>query len=233
MRFHAALILLGPLLFLQGRYVRRVTPELPEPPGERAGLCGQGPALGLLIAGDSAAAGVGAQAQQQALSGQLVSALSQHHTVRWRLCARSGDQSAQLLEQLRALPAERFDVAVLSIGVNDVTGLRGAASWQAHLRAIVQLLRQRHGTRRICLSSLPPMHLFPALPQPLRWWLGLRARQFNALMQAVAVSEPGCAFIDIPYTGDVSEIASDGFHPGPRAYRLWGEHLAGLLPAGE
>ena len=35
-----ATIALGPLLLLQGRYVRRVTPRLPEPPGARQGECG-------------------------------------------------------------------------------------------------------------------------------------------------------------------------------------------------
>ena len=52
--------LLGPALWVQGKYVRRVTPRLPEPPGPRSGHCGQGPQLRLLIAGDSAAARVGA-----------------------------------------------------------------------------------------------------------------------------------------------------------------------------
>ena len=33
MKHLVATILLGPLLLLQGRHVRRVTPVLPEPPG--------------------------------------------------------------------------------------------------------------------------------------------------------------------------------------------------------
>lgn len=231
MRYHATLLLLAPLLWAQGRHVRRVTPELPEPPGERDGRAGEGPPLRLLIAGDSAAAGVGAKVQQEALSGRLVEALSCRFAVHWRLCAQSGDRSGQLLDRLRDLPAERYDVAVVSIGVNDVTGMTGARVWQANLRAIAHMLRTRFGVRRICLSSIPPMHLFPALPQPLRWWLGLRARQFNARMRAVAASEPACEFVAIPYAGEHSEIARDGFHPGPRAYRLWGQHLATrLLP---
>lgn len=51
--------LLGPLLWLQARHVRRVTPHMPEPPGLRAGTAGRGPLIRLLVAGDSGAAGVG------------------------------------------------------------------------------------------------------------------------------------------------------------------------------
>ena len=48
---HGALTLsLAPLLLVQGRWVRRRTPLLPEPPGPRAGVIGQGPVLRLLIA---------------------------------------------------------------------------------------------------------------------------------------------------------------------------------------
>lgn len=64
--------LLGPLLWLQARHVRRVTLRMPEPPGLRAGTAGGGPLIRLLVAGDSGAAGVGAPTQDQALCGQLV-----------------------------------------------------------------------------------------------------------------------------------------------------------------
>lgn len=47
---------LAPVLIGQGRYVRRVTPSLQEPEGERQGSLGEGPELRVLILGDSAAA---------------------------------------------------------------------------------------------------------------------------------------------------------------------------------
>jgi hypothetical protein len=36
------------------------------------------------------------------------------------------------------------------------------------------------------LSGLPPMHRFPALPQPLRWYVGSRARDFNRVLAELA-----------------------------------------------
>ena len=231
MIYYLALFLLAPVLLIQGRYVRRVTPLLPEPEGERSGVAGNGPELGLLIVGDSAAAGVGVGHQCQALSGQLVSRLGEQFSLRWRVFAQSGDTSHRLIRKLQSLPPEKYHAAVVSIGVNDVTARTRSSVWRRNIREIVRLLKQKCGAERVYLSSIPPMHKFPALPNPLRWWLGLRARQLDALMASVANEEPGCVYVAIPYATDCSEIAADGFHPGARAYKVWGEHVAGLVQA--
>ncbi|MDD3762974.1 MAG: SGNH/GDSL hydrolase family protein [Nevskiales bacterium] len=232
MIYHLAAVALAPVFFIQGKYVRRVTRVLPEPDGERAGTAGGGSRLSVLIAGDSAAAGVGAGHQREALSGHLVAALSARHAVSWKLLAQSGDTSAQLLARLRAEPEGRYDVVVLSVGVNDVTSLTRSTRWTGNLEAIVRLLRERYGAGTIVFSSLPPMHLFPALPNPLRWWLGLRARRFNALMAAFAGGQADCVFLPIPFPPATDFMAEDGFHPGPQAYALWGRHVAEAVGAG-
>jgi hypothetical protein len=66
MGYHLVTATLGPLLLLQGRHVRRVTPRLAEAVGPRDGTAGNGPPLRLLIVGDSAAAGVGVPVQGRA-----------------------------------------------------------------------------------------------------------------------------------------------------------------------
>lgn len=233
MLFRLALVLLGPLLFLQGKYVRRVTPRLPEAAGQREGSAGDGSPLSVLILGDSAAAGVGVADQGQALSGQLTEALAHKHTVHWRLLARSGDRLDQLLD---SLPHPSPDIApvdwvVVSIGVNDVTALRRSQAWMADLQALISVLRERFGQPKILFSSLPPMGRFPALPQPLRWWMGQRAGEFDRKMQAVLARHPDCHYLRIPYGLDQSAIASDGFHPGAAAYRIWARAAAERMMA--
>ncbi|KAB0649370.1 SGNH/GDSL hydrolase family protein, partial [Burkholderia diffusa] len=59
MGYPLATAALGPLLLMQGRRVRRVTPRLAEAAGPRDGTAGDGPPLRVLVLGDSAAAGVG------------------------------------------------------------------------------------------------------------------------------------------------------------------------------
>lgn len=229
MIYRTAFVLLGPVLYAQGKFVRRVTPRLPEPEGLRTGYSGEGEQLQLLITGDSAAAGVGVTHQDEALSGRLVSALSSTHAVSWQLLAKSGDTSSQLLKKLEQAPTAAFESVVISIGVNDVTGLVRSKRWVKNLSAIIELLRTKFSAQQIYLSSVPPMHYFPALPNPLRWWLGLRAKRFNRLMERLATTEHGCTFVKIPYPADRSYIADDGFHPGRHAYKLWGEHVAKII----
>ena len=61
---YGLLAVMSPVLWIQGTYVRKVAQRLPEPPGERSGVVGAGPHLRVLITGDSAAAGVGADTQK-------------------------------------------------------------------------------------------------------------------------------------------------------------------------
>ena len=229
MKHLLATVALGPLLLLQGRWVRRVTPVLPEAPGPREGRAGEGPPLRLLILGDSAAAGVGAPAQAEALAGQLASRLAPRFDQRWTLVARTGDTTRDALQTLATMPGERFDVVVTSLGVNDVTSGRSPTRWMADQARLVEVLRQHFGARQILLSALPPMHRFPALPQPLRAYLGAQARRYNTALQAFAATRTGCTWVPMDLDGDASLMASDGFHPGPQVYAAWAEQLARLI----
>lgn len=217
---------LGPLLLLQGLHVRRVTPRLPEPPGPRSGRAGTGAPLRLLVAGDSAAAGVGAASQDEALSGRLVAELAPHRALEWRLEARTGYTTADAHEHLAALPEDRFDVVVLSLGVNDVTRGISLGRWLARQATLADLVRERFAPRALLFTALPPMHLFPALPQPLRWYLGARARDFNAALTDWLPHRPGCHLVSPDFQADPKHIARDGFHPGPAAYGAWAAGVA-------
>ena len=112
-----------PLLWLQGKWVRRTTPLLPEPSGDRERGNYQDAKLRILIAGDSAGAGVGVDTQEQALLGLLHSALEKKHSVYLELNAMTGLTSGEVLERMKGLNDSTFDVVIYSVGVNDVTGL--------------------------------------------------------------------------------------------------------------
>lgn len=224
-----AKILLGPLLLMQGLYTRRVTLRLPEAEGERLGEAGSGDVLRLLIVGDSAAAGVGAVTQGEALSGQLVERLADNYRVSWKLWARSGLDSQGLLDLLEQYAPEPFDVALLSIGVNDITSSLTLDQWLARQQRLIALLCDKFAVRQIVLSPLPPMHLFPALPQPLRWFLGCRARRFNAHLADLATRVDQCTMLSTPLAPEPGLMASDGFHPGPMLYRQWADDAARVI----
>ncbi|MRR16733.1 MAG: SGNH/GDSL hydrolase family protein [Deltaproteobacteria bacterium] len=224
--FKVATIGLVPLIIAQGLYVRRITPRLPEPKGSRSGLDGSGPSIRLLILGDSAAAGVGVSTQKEALSGQLISALGSDFRVSWTLIAQTGHTAETVAAMLETAPTEAFDVVVTSIGVNDVTHGTMARQWIIRQRRIIDLLQSKFHARHIFLSSLPPMHLFPALPSPLRWYLGMRAKRFNELLMEIAADCHRCALVATHFPLEDAYMAVDGFHPGPLAYRVWADQIA-------
>ncbi|MEJ5061438.1 MULTISPECIES: SGNH/GDSL hydrolase family protein [unclassified Pseudomonas] len=226
-----AKILLGPVLLMQGVYTRRVTPKLPEADGEREGVAGRGEGLRLLILGDSAAAGVGASTQAEALSGQLVSLLAEEFQVSWKLWARSGLDTRAMLEWLADHAPQFFDVVLLSIGVNDVTSTLAVEQWIARQQRLIEVLRDRFAVKQIVISPLPPMHLFPALPQPLRWYLGHRAACFNRQLTEMAARMDHCTLLTTRLTPVTGAMARDGFHPGPATYRVWAGDAAEMIAA--
>lgn len=222
-------LLLGPILYRQGTSARRRVPVLPEAAGERRGRSGKGPLLRLLIVGDSAAAGVGAPDQDQALLGRTVSNLGAHFEVEWTLLARSGDATPDALERLSSLGDAHFDVAVTSLGVNDVIARSSRSRWRAQQTELRRRLKKEYGATLVIACGLPPVYGFPALPQPLRWYLGARAKQFDRDLEYDVGSDAGCIYLGLHFATDASLMAVDGFHPGPRIYTAWGEKLAHLV----
>lgn len=232
MRHALATIALAPVLLAQGRRVRRTVAVLPEPNGAREGAAGSGPPLRLLIVGDSAAAGVGAPTQDEALAGCLVAGLAETFELKWKLIAFTGATTTDILQHLTQTPAEAFDVVVTSLGVNDVTGKRSLGDWRRQQKQLIALLENKFGARHILLSGLPPMHRFPALPQPLRWYVGRRAGDFNHALAQLAAGQTRCEFVKLGYAMmDPKAMAADGFHPGPPIYDVWATELVRRIAA--
>ncbi|MFN3811042.1 MAG: SGNH/GDSL hydrolase family protein [Roseateles asaccharophilus] len=231
-------VALAPLLLWQGRRVRRQALRLPEAAGAREGEVGSGAlCLRLLIVGDSSAAGVGAASQDEALAGQLSRALAQRlgGQLRWQLLGCSGHTTAQALAQLRqAQGLQPADAMVTALGVNDVSAGLGPECWLQQLAQLHALAVERAGVRYTLHSAVPPMHDFPLLPQPLRWWMGDRAASLNQALaqQLQACGDRGMESFALPRQGGHALpdlMAADGFHPGPAGYALWAEALAERL----
>jgi lysophospholipase L1-like esterase len=201
---NTALLVLFPLLLAQGLWVRRRTLRLPEPDGERLfespSFCKED-GVNVFVLGDSAAAGVGATHQQHALSGLLYSALSNVGSARVVLQAKTGYTSEDVLNMLQNASVEKFNVALISVGVNDVTHFTSLRRWQQQCQQIQALLARKFQCNLIIFSELPPIHLFPAIVQPLRWVLGQRAKLFNQALQDVVrlQNEKGeCSSVFLP-----------------------------------
>lgn len=223
--------LLAPVLVVQGRRVRRTTPRLPEAAGPRTGeVPGRGVPVRLLVAGESTAAGVGAADHREGLAGQLADrvAAATGRPVRWRVIGRTGATAATLHDLLLAHAAGlAADVVVVALGVNDTLQLRSADRWKSDLRRVIDLLRDRCGAVPVVLASVPPMGRFPALPQPLRGVLGLRASVLDRAAAHLAAGMDGVLHVPVPLPAGAADafLCADRFHPSPHGYAQWGAAL--------
>ncbi|RED13263.1 SGNH/GDSL hydrolase family protein [Pontivivens insulae] len=224
-----ARVVLFPILVVQALNVRHVARQLPEAAGPRRGRVGSGDAFSLFILGDSSAAGVGVKTQESALSGQLVRRLAASRAVDWHLNARTGRTTRQMLEEMDEDAPARVDIAVIALGVNDVTRGVPLPIWRRRQVRLIERLRAR-GAQFIILTALPPVHLFPLLPQPLRWVLGRQARRFDQTLVGLATAPDVVHLtIPIPDMSDRSLMAEDGFHPAAPTYALWAEAAAKII----
>ncbi|MEZ9595924.1 SGNH/GDSL hydrolase family protein [Shewanella sp. 10N.261.52.F9] len=226
-------IILAPWLFLQGKRVKQNTPRLPEAAGERIGVSGDGSALSVLVLGDSAAAGVGVAQQSEALTGVVVKELARQYQVNWQLLAKSGSNTEKvtcMLDQLLSVtPSLRFDVVIVSLGVNDVLSPLSVKRWIKQQKVLIELIATKANCQRLVLTRVPPMGDFPVLPQPLRWFLGKRSNEFNRYLEKLAAENSCFTLLDFGHQLDASAMAKDGFHPGQAIYQDWGKSAAEVI----
>jgi lysophospholipase L1-like esterase len=231
----AALPLL-PLLIAQGKRTRRITPRLPEAGGPHAGLVSHptsAPPLSLLTLGESPVAGVGVATHEEAITGQLASALAARlaRPVAWRACGMNGATVKQALtDLLPQIPPQPVDVALVAFGVNDTTAFHSVSRWRGDLQRLLAALDARCAPRMILLSGVPPVGCFPALPQPLRWVMGLKAKALDTVARELAESSPRTQYVALSVDqNDPAMMASDGFHPSGKGCASWAAILAEAL----
>jgi lysophospholipase L1-like esterase len=225
----AAAFPLLPVLFAQGRGVRRRTPRLPDAAGPVTGTVeGTEPALRLVVIGESTVAGIGAAAHEGALTGQTAAALARltSRAVRWHAAGRSGASAREAAALVAELPREPADAVVLSLGVNDTLRLRPPLLWARDVARLIAAVRGRVGPAPVLLAPVPPMHAFPALPQPLRSILGARARRLDAALARVPPRVARVAHVALWVHPAPDQFCADGFHPSESGYAAIGQRLA-------
>lgn len=230
----------APVWAAQALLARRRIPRLPEAKGPQEGGAGcdtpgppfRGAALRIAFLGESTVAGVGARTQETGLPGQTSAALARAlgRPVAWSAVGRNGATFERTLRHLvPALPAEPPAVVLVALGVNDVIGFTPLRAFRRHARRLLEALRA-YTRGLLVVAAVPPMARFPALPQPLRATLGLRARLLDLELQRMAAAVPGCLHVPLDLdVRDAALMAADGFHPSERGYRAWGQALAAAI----
>lgn len=233
----SAALLLLPLSGLEGLWLRRQATRLPGAAGPRSGAVGSGRNLHLLAFGDSIIDGVGIERMRDALPGQFAAALARTTgtRVQWRAVGQSGHASADLIRRLESPPGEKprlegpADVVLISVGVNDVTGLSSKRRWRNNLQRLLQLLDERWPQALLLFAGLPEMGRFPLPPQPLRYTLGMRAADLDRIAATLLAGRPRCLHVPTHINPAEHGFCDDGFHPSAESCSLWAEALAARI----
>jgi lysophospholipase L1-like esterase len=161
----------------------------------------------LLLVGDSAALGVGADAPQHSLAGLIA---ADFPNAQVRNLARSGAMLA------------------------DVRGRRRMVQIAGDADAVMADLAQR--APRVVWLGIANMGLAPLFVPPWSWWISARVRRARRLFAAAALRHGACyldffreARDDVFSHDPLRYFAADGIHPSSSAYRHCYEVLRGEL----
>ncbi|WP_433019758.1 SGNH/GDSL hydrolase family protein [Kribbella sp. CA-294648] len=215
------------------RRIFSTAPRLPDAAGDSGHTTGgSDPVLRLAVLGDSTAAGVGAATHDDALAGQLATAVAglTGRAVSWRAIAESGATTARVAATLTrdlVVPLEgwRPDVVVIVVGVNDLIRWRPLSAWRSDVTEVFRQVRRQAPDAIVVVSGLPPVGDFPLLPATIRPVAGFRARRMDAVLNEVA-AQTGNSHVPLGGASKAHWFAQDGFHPSAAGYRAWSRILA-------
>lgn len=228
--------LLLPVAAVQGLWLRRTAARLPGATGTRHGWFGQGNDLWLMAIGDSIIDGVGVERIEESFAVQFASALADRSgkRVHWRLDGQSGRSIEDMLSVLEGFAdPPQADIVLVSIGVNDVTGLSSMAAWRRNFDRMLVRLRELWPAARLLIAGLPAMDRFPLPPQPLRYCLGIRAAALDAEAALLVGKHPNAVHVPTRIDPRIHAFCDDGFHPSAETCTLWATELAAIESGSE
>jgi lysophospholipase L1-like esterase len=250
------LLLCLPLFVLfipQALYVKRTTIRLPQALGRSFGQTspkannndyniGNKEAIRLLHVGESTVAGVGVGHLKSGFTVNLAAALGEDldRQVDWSLFGENGIRLRELsqrlpaeldqLNNLKQLGDDQYDLAVITMGVNDSTKFTSVKQWRTSLEQSIKLIR--YATKGpIFFTQVPPLAQFPALPVPLKYLLGLRSTILDTELRQLCGQSEGVFYLGSRLQVAPEMMAIDGYHPSELGYQHWAKQISPQIAA--
>jgi len=225
------------LIRAEAAFARRTIGEPTETPLDADGIYGrhyEGEPISLVLLGDSSACGLGVARPEQTPGAMMAAGLAEcaERRVRLSVAAFVRARSSSLDDQIDRVVAAGPELAVIMIGVNDVTHRVPPSTAVRHLDQAVRRLRDLGA--EVVVGTCPDLGTVEPVPQPLRW-IARRSSRALAAAQTIAIVDAGGRSVSL---GDIlgPEFAAspkemfgpDGFHPSVAGYA---SAAAVLLPS--
>ena len=237
-----------PIMYFQGKRIRREVPSLPEAKGNHGKVTlPTSKHLNILIIGESTMAGVGVATHEEGFSGALASELASHlnANITWKVYAKSG-YTAKMVSQ-RLIPKikeQHADVIIIGLGGNDAFTLNRPNKWKRHIQELIHILQTRYKDSIIVFTNMPPIKEFPAFTPAIKFTIGNLVEILGKEL-AVLVSE----FDNVYYqerivtidswkqkmniNEDAKDFFSDGVHPSKLTYQTWAKDFSNFIVSHE
>ena len=235
---------IAPLLYYQGKQIRKTIPDLPEATGMQGKVIVPNTNnFQLLLLGESTMAGVGVATNKEGFAGSLAKALAHQYqqTVSWTVYAKSGYNAKRvetdLLPQIQETSA---NLIVIGLGANDTFELNTPFTWRKNVISLLQSIRSQFPHTPIAFTNMPPVKEFTAFPKALQLTLGNLSLLLQKELTILVNETPNVYFDDRKLaieewilkndpTATPADLFSDGVHPSKRSYGLWAIEFSGFI----
>ncbi len=233
-----------PLMYFQGKQIRKKVPTLPE----AKGIEGRSPGssekkLRILAIGESTIAGVGVKTHEKGFAGTLANELASKlgTQISWKVYAKSGYTAKKITEKIIPTIQEKdVDAIIIGLGGNDAFTLNTPWKWKNDIRDLIIALQSRFKNGSIIFTNMPPIKEFPAFTSTVKFVLGNLVEILgeeleetisdfeNVFYYAQTITlENWIEKMDID--AKPGDFFSDGVHPSMLTYQTWAKDFSDFV----
>lgn len=230
-----------PLMYLQGRRIKRSVPRLPEAEGD-TGFCSVSSkkVLRMLTIGESTIAGVGVRTHQEGFTGSLAGELAAElkTNIDWKVYAKSGYTAKKIREKIIGLITEKsIDFIVIGLGGNDAFELNSPKKWNRDIRQLIKSIRMKFESVPIVFINMPPIKEFPAFTSLIKFTIGNLVAILGKELETIVEDFERVYYFsqEITYLDYIdrfklnmqpADFFIDGVHPSKKIYQIWAKDVS-------
>jgi lysophospholipase L1-like esterase len=186
-----------------------------------------------LVFGDSTAVGVGSVPNASSTAGRLG---NDFRNADVENVSKSGLKLAGLEAKIPLVSRDHYDLILIQIGANDITGLTSLSAVQASLTHVLSWASSH--SEKVIIFSAGNVGLAPVFGWPLRELYSHRTLEVRDIFMKTAASYPNVSYVDLyrdaahdQFIKDIPKYyAPDHFHPSSDGYAIWYEGVREYLP---
>lgn len=182
----------------------------------------------LLVLGDSTAYGVGARDPLETTAARVGDALLMNVDN----VSASGAKVHELRDQLLRAPGNKYDLALIQVGANDVIYFSSLKDAAEDLDVLLTSISSR--ASRIVFLTSGDIGRAPLWPMPLNWIYTSRTKAWREIVMPI-LAKHGVIYVDLlslpdPFLSDVARYyAPDGLHLSGDGYAVWAGYILDAL----